>query len=32
MGWFRWLIREPLPKIAVENGSPNLKEKMGASL
>jgi hypothetical protein len=32
MGWFWWLVREPLPKIAIENGSPNLKEKMGATL
>ena len=28
MGWFRRLIREAIPKIAVENGSPNLKQKM----
>ena len=29
---FRWLVREALPKIAVENGGPNLKQKMGARL
>jgi hypothetical protein len=32
MGWFRWLVRERLPKIAVENSGPNLEQKMGASL
>jgi hypothetical protein len=32
MGWFRRLVREALPKIAVENGGPNLEQKMGASL
>ena len=32
MGLFRWLVREALPKIAVENGGPNLKQKMGAPL
>jgi hypothetical protein len=28
----RRLVREALPKIAVENGGPNLKQKMGAPL
>ena len=28
MGWFRWLVREPLPKVAVENGSPNLRQPL----
>ena len=32
MGLFRWLVREALLKIAVENGDPNLKQKMGAAL
>ena len=32
MGLFRRLVREALPKIAVENGGPNLKQKMGAPL
>ena len=32
MGWFRRLVREALPKIAVENGGPNLKQKMSAPL
>ena len=32
MGLFRRLVCEALPKIAVENGSPNLKQKMGAPL
>ena len=32
MGFFRRLVREALPKIAVENGGPNLKQKMGAPL
>jgi hypothetical protein len=32
MGLFRRLVREALPKIAVENGGPNLKQKMSAPL
>ena len=32
MGLFRRLVREALPKIAVENGGPNLKQKMSALL
>jgi len=32
MGLFRRLVSEALPKIAVENGGPNLKQKMGAPL
>ena len=32
IGLFRRLVREALPKIAVENSGPNLKQKMGASL
>ena len=32
IGLFRRLVREALPKIAVENGGPNLKQEMGASL
>jgi hypothetical protein len=32
MGLFRRLIGEALPKIAVENGGPNLKQKMSAPL
>jgi hypothetical protein len=32
MGLFRRLVPEALPKIAVENGGPNLKQKVGASL
>ena len=30
MGLFRRLVREALPKIAVENGGPNLNQKMCA--
>jgi hypothetical protein len=30
MGLFRRLVREAPPKIAVENGGPNLKPKMSA--
>jgi hypothetical protein len=30
MSLFRRLVREALPKIAVENGGPNLKQKMSA--
>jgi hypothetical protein len=29
MGLFRRLVRESPAKIAVENGGPNLKQKMG---
>jgi hypothetical protein len=32
MGLFRRLVREALSKIAVENGGPNLKQKMSAPL
>ena len=32
MGLFRRLVCEALPKIAVENGGPNLKQKVGAPL
>lgn len=32
MGLFRRLVREALAKIAVENGGPNLKQKMSAPL
>jgi hypothetical protein len=32
IGLFRRLVREALPKIAVENGAPHLKQKMGAPL
>ncbi len=32
MGLFRRLVREALPKIAVEKGGPNLKQKMGTPL
>jgi hypothetical protein len=32
MGLFRRFVSEALPKIAVENGGTNLKQKMGASL
>jgi hypothetical protein len=32
MGLFRRLVGEALPKIAVENRGPNLKQKMGAAL
>jgi hypothetical protein len=32
MGLFRRLVREALPEIAVENGGPNLKQKMSAPL
>jgi hypothetical protein len=32
MGLFRRLACEALPKIAVENGGQNLKQKMGAPL
>jgi hypothetical protein len=32
MGLFRRLVCEALPKIAVENGGPNLEQKTGASL
>ena len=32
MGLSWRLVREAFPKIAVENGGPNLKQKMGAAL
>jgi cold shock CspA family protein len=32
MGLFRRLVREALAKIAVENGGPNLKQKVSAPL
>jgi hypothetical protein len=32
MGLFRRLVHEALAKIAVENGGPNLKQKMGTPL
>jgi hypothetical protein len=32
MGLFRRLVPEALAMIAVENGGPNLKQKMGAPL
>ena len=32
MGLFRRLVHEALAKIAVENGGPNLKQKMSAPL
>jgi hypothetical protein len=32
MGLFRRLVREALPKNAVENVGPNLKQKMSAPL